>query len=95
VFIGIILAGWSSNSKYALLGCLRSAAQLNKFEVAIGLFSAPVIVSVGSLNLIDIVFCFNQIFGFWFLSFPSPFFFFLFLFWQKQIGLLDLPEAER
>lgn len=52
---GIILSGWSSNSKYAFLGCLRSAAQIVSYEVSIGFIFASVIVSVGSSNLTDII----------------------------------------
>jgi len=50
------MSGWSSNSKYALLGCLRSAAQIIAYEVAIGLVLIGVIVVSGSLNFSEIVF---------------------------------------
>ena len=52
---GLIMAGWSSNSKYAFLGSLRSAAQLISYEVSIGLVVLIVLVYVGSLNLTKIV----------------------------------------
>jgi len=52
---GIITAGWSSNSKYAFLGCLRSAAQMVSYEVSIGLIIITVLLCVGSLNLSEIV----------------------------------------
>src|SRR5205085_5858680 len=52
---GIILSGWSSNSKYAFLGALRSAAQLISYEVSIGLVVLPVAIFAGSFNLIEIV----------------------------------------
>jgi NADH-quinone oxidoreductase subunit H len=52
---GIILGGWASNSKYAFLGALRSAAQMISYEVSIGLTILPVLLLVGSLNLTDIV----------------------------------------
>lgn len=47
----IILAGWSSNSKYAFIGALRSAAQMISYEVAISLIILPVVLFSGSLNL--------------------------------------------
>jgi len=52
---GIITAGWSSNSKYAFLGSLRSAAQMVSYEVSIGLIIMCVLLCAGSLNLTEIV----------------------------------------
>ena len=52
---GIIMAGWSSNSKYPFLGSLRSAAQMISYEAAMGLALVPVILYSGSLSLVDIV----------------------------------------
>jgi NADH-quinone oxidoreductase subunit H len=90
---GIITAGWSSNSKYAFLGCLRSAAQMVSYEVSIGLILITVLLSVGSLNLTDICNAQTEI---WFLIplFPLLFMFFISCLAETNRAPFDLPEAE-
>ena len=65
---GIIMSGWSSNSKYAFLGALRSAAQMVSYEVSIGFIMVTIIVCCGSYNLQTII---ESIKNVWFLI---PFF---------------------
>ena len=90
---GIITAGWSSNSKYAFLGCLRSAAQMVSYEVSLGLIIITVLICVGSLNLSDIVTAQEEI---WFCVplFPLCILFFISCLAETNRAPFDLPEAE-
>jgi len=90
---GIIIAGWSSNSKYAFLGSLRSAAQMISYEVSIGLIIINLILFVGSLNLTKIVILQEQI---WFFIPFLPVFFLFIISGLAETNRppFDLPEAE-
>tara|TARA_R110000787_G_scaffold193878_2_gene305399 strand:- start:103 stop:1134 length:1032 start_codon:yes stop_codon:yes gene_type:complete len=94
---GIIMAGWASNSKYAFLGALRSAAQMVSYEVAIGFVIITVLLCVGSLNLSDIVLA-QQGSGFWnwywLPLFPMFVIFFISALAETNRHPFDLPEAE-
>lgn len=90
---GILLSGWSSNSKYAFLGALRSAAQMLSYEVSIGFIVVTVILCVGSFNLSQIIFVQKQI---WFIVplFPMFIIFFISALAETNRHPFDLPEAE-
>ncbi|VFP77680.1 NADH-quinone oxidoreductase subunit NuoH [Buchnera aphidicola] len=53
---GVLLAGWSSNNKYALLGAIRSVAQMLSYEIFLGISSLGTVIQCGSFNLVDIVY---------------------------------------
>ena len=90
---GIIMAGWSSNSRYAFLGALRSAAQMISYEVSIGLIIISVLLTSKSLNLTEIVMAQKD---YWYVIPHFPMFIiFLSQLWPKLIELLSIfPEAE-
>jgi NADH-quinone oxidoreductase subunit H len=90
---GIILSGWSSNSKYAFLGGLRSASQVISYEISMGLSLVGVMIMAGSLNLSDIV---KAQGSYWFVI-PQFLGFFVFVvaaFAETNRLPFDLPEAE-
>jgi NADH-quinone oxidoreductase subunit H len=105
---GIIMGGWASNSKYAFLGALRSAAQMVSYEVSIGFVIITVLLCVGSLNLSDIVIAQSQmglanylgvpwlsfLNWFWLPLFPMFVIFFISALAETNRPPFDLPEAE-
>jgi NADH-quinone oxidoreductase subunit H len=105
---GIIMAGWASNSKYAFLGALRSAAQMVSYEVSIGFVIITVLLCVGSLNLSDVVTAqyemglahmlgvpwLSFLNWFWLPLFPMFVIFFISALAETNRPPFDLPEAE-
>jgi NADH-quinone oxidoreductase subunit H len=98
---GIVLAGWASNSKYSLLGGLRSSAQMISYELSFGLSLASVVMLAGSLSLQDVV---NSQAGYWFGFIPKwyiflqPVGFFIFMtaaVAETNRAPFDFPEAEQ
>lgn len=90
---GIIMAGWSSNSKYPFLGALRSAAQMISYEVSIGFIIINVCICAGSFNLSSVVIAQNNI---WFIIPLLPMFiiFCVSMLAETNRHPFDLPEAE-
>jgi NADH-quinone oxidoreductase subunit H len=90
---GVIIAGWASNSKYAFLGALRSAAQMVSYEVSMGFVMVTVLLCVGSLNLNDVVLAQRHI---WFCIplFPMFVIFFISTLAETNRSPFDLPEGE-
>lgn len=90
---GIIMSGWSSNSKYAFLGSLRSVAQMISYEVSMGFIVISVVLCSGSFNLSEIVFAQEKI---WFIIplFPMFLMFFVSALAETNRHPFDLPEAE-
>jgi len=92
---GIIIAGWASNSKYAFLGAIRSAAQMVSYEVAIGLCIICVLLTTGTLNLTEIVNAQKEMpFYMDLLLFPMFVVFFISILAETNRHPFDLPEAE-
>lgn len=92
---GIVLAGWSSNNRYSLLGGLRGTAQIISYEIPMGLAVLAVVVSAGSLRLPEIVQA--QANSHWFI-FSQPLSFLIFLitaFAETNRAPFDLPESEQ
>jgi NADH-quinone oxidoreductase subunit H len=90
---GVVIAGWASNSKYAFLGALRSAAQMVSYEVSMGFIMVTVLLCAGSLNLNDIVLAQRHI---WFCIplFPMFVMFFISTLAETNRSPFDIPEGE-
>ena len=90
---GVIMAGWASNSKYAFLGALRSAAQMVSYEISMGFVIVTVLLCVGSLNLTDIVLAQKDL---WFAVPLLPMFviFFVSTLAETNRAPFDLAETE-
>ena len=93
---GIIMAGWASNSRYAFLGALRSAAQMVSYEVSIGFVMITVLLAAGTLNLSEIVLAQQGGFWRWYWIPLAPMFvvFFISALAETNRHPFDLPEAE-
>ena len=91
---GIITAGWSSYSKYAFLGSLRSSAQMISYEISIGLILLPIISITNSFNFAEIIL--SQIFFGWnvIIFFPLSILFLISMLAETNRTPFDLPEAE-
>ena len=95
---GVIMGGWASNSKYAFLGSLRSAAQMISYEVSLGLIIIGVVISTGSMNFGQIVAAQDGAYGifswYWLPHFPMVVLFFISALAETNRPPFDLPEAE-
>ncbi|MBT3907292.1 MAG: NADH-quinone oxidoreductase subunit NuoH [Rhodospirillaceae bacterium] len=90
---GILMSGWASNSRYAFLGAVRSAAQMVSYEVSMGFVIITVLLCVGSLNLSDIVMAQKNV---WFIIplLPMAVVFFISILAETNRHPFDMPEAE-
>lgn len=91
----IVLAGWSSNSKYSLLGGLRSSAQMISYEIGMGLAIVVVVLLSGSLNLVEIVNQQSSVLDWYVFKNPAAFLiYFVCAVAETNRSPFDLPEAE-
>ena len=91
---GILLSGWSSNSKYALMGALRSVSQMISYEVSISLTILPILLLSSSLNINQIIFTQKETIWFIFPLLPIAIIFFISILAETNRAPFDLPEAE-
>ena len=95
--VGILLAGWSSNNKFTLIGAMRSGAQMISYELSIGVTMLTVVVFAGSMQISEII---NQQYNGWFIftgHIPMIIAFIIYLIAgtaETNRGPFDLPEAE-
>jgi NADH-quinone oxidoreductase subunit H len=92
---GLVVGGWASNNKYALLGGMRASAQMVSYEVALGLSILTILMLAGNVTLTEVVWQQQQL-GFWF-AIPLSLGFFLFMisaFAETNRLPFDMPEAE-
>lgn len=90
---GLILAGWSSNNNYSLLGALRSSAQMISYELPMGLFLVSILMLAGSFSLVELVNSHRQWWEWLWLWIMFPFFFICILA-ETNRSPFDLPETE-
>lgn len=90
---GIIMSGWSSNSKYAFLGSMRSAAQMISYEVSIGIILVSVLLCCGSFNVTEVI---KSQYSIWYIVplFPLFMMFIISMLAETNRPPFDLPEAE-
>jgi NADH-quinone oxidoreductase subunit H len=93
---GIVLAGWSSNNKYSMMGGLRSSAQMLSYELSLGLAFVPPILMAGSMSLVDIV---EAQRGLWYIFYPhmalGALIFYIAMLAEVNRSPFDMPEAEQ
>jgi NADH-quinone oxidoreductase subunit H len=92
---GIVLAGWSSNNKYAMLGGLRSTAQMISYELALGLSFVPPMMLAGSMSLLDIVRHQQEHQWYWIYWPFTAIVFFIAILAEVNRAPFDMPEAEQ
>lgn len=90
---GVIISGWSSNSRYAFFGAIRSSAQMISYEICLGLILVAILVCIGNLNFVSIV-TFQSFVFFIIPLFPLFLMFLVSILAETNRAPFDLPEAE-